>query len=98
MKKLCISLSVVVLLFSACATHTHTIGDGPQTGLTETARQYYVLFGLVPLNKVDTNAMIDGASDYRLETGMQGIDILIQAAAGLIIPTTISSRTVKVTK
>ena len=42
--------------------------------------------------------MIDGASDYRLETGMQGIDILIQAAAGLIIPTTISSRTVKVTK
>ena len=97
MKKLCISLSVVVLLLSACA-HTHTIGDGPQTGLTETARQYYILFGLIPLNKVDTNAMIDGASDYRLETGVQGMDILIQSVAGLIIPTTISSRTVKVTK
>ena len=67
MKKLCISLSVIVLLLSACATHTHTIGDGPQTGVTETARQYYVLFGLVPLNKVDTNAMIGDATDYRLD-------------------------------
>ena len=98
MKKLCISLSVIILLLSACATHTHTIGDGPQTGVTETARQYYVLFGLVPLNKVDTNAMIGDATDYRLETGQQGIDVLIGMAAGLIIPTTVSSRTVKVTK
>ena len=98
MKKLCVSFSVVILLLSACATHTHVIGDGPQTGVTETARQYYVLFGLVPLNKVDTNAMIGGATDYRLETGQQGMDVLISAAAGLIVPTTISSRTVKVTK
>ena len=98
MKKLCISLSVVVLILSACATHTHTIGNGPQTGLTETARQYYILFGLVPLNKVDTNAMIDGASDYKLETGQQGVDVLISFAAGLIVPTTVTSRPVKVTK
>ena len=98
MKKLCISFSVIILLLSACATHTHVIGDGPQTGVTETARQYYVLFGLVPLNKVDTNAMIGGAADYKLETGQQGMDVLISAAAGLIVPTTISSRTVKVTK
>ena len=33
--------------------------------------------------------MIDGASDYRLETGQQGVDVLISMAAGLIIPTTV---------
>ena len=98
MKKLGLLLSVTILLLSACSTHSHVIGDGPQTGVTETARQYYVLFGLVPLNKVDTNSMIDGATDYKLETGQQGMDVLISAAAGLIVPTTISSRTVKVTK
>tara|TARA_B100001093_G_C26246847_1_gene766844 strand:+ start:224 stop:520 length:297 start_codon:yes stop_codon:yes gene_type:complete len=98
MKKLCISFSAVILLLSACSTHSHVIGDGPQTGVSTTARQYYILFGLVPLNKVDTNSMIDGATNYQLETGQQGVDVLISMAAGLIIPTTVSSRTVKVTK
>ena len=69
MKKLGLLLSVTILLLSACSTHSHVVGDGPQTGVTETARQYYVLFGLVPLNKVDTNSMIGGATDYKLETG-----------------------------
>ena len=98
MKKLGLTLSVSILLLSACSTHSHVIGNGPQTGVTETARQYYILFGLVPLNKVDTNSMIDGATDYKLETGTRGMDVLISGAAGMIVPTTISSRTVKVTK
>ena len=84
-----------VLLFSACATHSHTIGEGPTTGLTETKRQYYALYGLVPLNKVDTNSMIGDAKDFKLETGAQAVDILIGAVGSSI---TLSSRTVKVTK
>ena len=94
MKKMFICFSAV-LFFSACATHTHTIGDGPSTGLTETKRQYYALYGLVPLNKVDTNAMVGDATDYRLETGAQPVDIAISAVGGSL---SISSRTVKVTK
>ena len=53
MKKLAISFSLV-FIFSACATHTHVIGNGPSSGLSEEARQYYALYGLVQLNKVDT--------------------------------------------
>ena len=53
MKKLCISLSIVVLFIGACATHTHTIGDGPQTGITETLQGnitfYLVLYRLIKL-------------------------------------------------
>ncbi len=94
MKKLIISFSFLLLL-SACSTHTHTIGNGPSSGLSETKRQYYALYGLVPLNKVDTNAMIGGATDYKLETGVQAIDVLI---GGVGSSFTVSSRTVKVTK
>ena len=94
MKKLILSFAIVLFL-SACATHTHIIGEGPSTGLTEEKRQYYALYGLVPLNKVDTNAMVGDATDYRLETGVQPVDIAIGAVGGSL---SIQSRTVKVTK
>ena len=94
MKKLIISFSLVLLL-SACATHSHVIGEGPSSGLTEEKRQYYGLYGLIPLNKVDTNAMVGGAANYKLETGAQPIDILIGAVGGSF---TVTSRTIKVTK
>ena len=94
MKKLILSFAIVLFL-TACATHTHIIGEGPSTGLTEEKRQYYALYGLVPLNKVDTNSMIGDAEDFKLETGTQAVDILIGAVGGSF---TVTSRTVKVTK
>tara|TARA_B100001250_G_scaffold411137_1_gene439105 strand:- start:842 stop:1126 length:285 start_codon:yes stop_codon:yes gene_type:complete len=94
MKKLILSFGIV-LFFGACATHTHVIGDGPSTGLSETKRQYYALYGLVPLNKVDTNAMVGDATGYRLETGAEAVDIIIGAVGGSL---SITSRTVTVTK
>tara|TARA_Y100001970_G_C14202857_1_gene842184 strand:- start:1501 stop:1794 length:294 start_codon:yes stop_codon:yes gene_type:complete len=97
MKKKIIVLTLL-MVFTACATHTHVVGDGPSTGLTETKRQYYLLFGLVPLNQVDTKAMVGDATDFKIETGQQAIDVVIGMAAGLIIPTTVTSRTVTVTK
>ena len=97
MKKTVLLLSILIFL-SACSTHTHIINDGPSTGLTETKRQYYVLWGLIPINKVDTNAMIGDATNFRIETGIKGTDVLIGITANMIIPTTVSSRTVTVTK
>ena len=94
MKKLILSFGIV-LFFGACATHTHVIGDGPSTGQTEEKRQYYALYGLVPLNKVDTNAMIGDAEGFKLETGQQAVDVLIGAVGSSF---TVTSRTVKVTK
>ena len=94
MKKLIISFSLV-LFFSSCATHSHIVGEGPSKGLTEQQRQYYALYGLVPINKVDTQAMVGDAKDFKLETGVQAVDVLIGAVGGSF---TISSRTVKVTK
>ena len=98
MKKIFMISFMAIVIFSACSSHTHTVGAGPSTGLQEKARQYYILFGLVPLNKVDTNSMIGDATNFRIETTTGPADVLIGIAAGMIVPTTVSSRTVTVTK
>jgi len=95
MKKAVVLLMVAAFLLASCATHVHTVGMGPQTGQTETAKQWYILFGLVPLTDVDTNAMAGGAADYEIMTQHAPIDIIIGMVIGL---TTVSSRTVTVTK
>ena len=97
MKTICnkIIICITILLFIGCSTHVHTVGVGPQTGQVETARQWYILFGAIPLNDVDTNEMAEGAENYEIETTTGFMDILIGIPAGYV---TVSSRTVTVTK
>ena len=78
-----------------CSTHVHTIGTGPQTGQVETARQWYVLYGLIPLNTVDIGEMTNGAQNYEIKTQAGVVDILMNF---FTVQASISSRTVKVTK
>ena len=86
------------LLIVGCSTHVHTVGAGPQTGLTNTARQYYILYGLIPLNTIDTGEMSGGASDYEIQTQIGPADAGIAVASSIMIGGIVSSRTVKVTK
>jgi len=95
MKKAVVVIMLAAFLLVSCTTHVHTIGMGPQTGATETAKQWYILFGLVPLTDVDTAAMAGGAADYEIMTQTAPIDIVISMVIGL---TTVSSRTVTVKK
>ena len=99
---------IISMLFISCATHLHHVGHGPQTGTKVTSRQYYLLYGLVPLNSVDTNEMagIDSKgnfiTDYEIKTQTGPIDIALAFGLGLftygIGPAIIQSRTVTVTK
>ena len=96
------------MLLISCATHVHTVGYGPQTGTKVTSRQYYLLYGLVPLNSVDTNEMagidLNGnyITDYEIQTQTGPIDIVLAFGLGVftygIGPAIIQSRTVTVTK
>ena len=96
MKKAVAMIMIVSSLFLiGCSTHVHTVGTGPQSGQVETARQWYILFGLIPLNTVDTGAMASGAENYEIKTQLAALDIIIGIPAGYI---TVSSRTVTVTK
>ena len=87
-------LATILLLIVGCAAHTHVVGDGGQE-MQVNARQWYILWGLVPLNKVDTKEMAGGAENYTVYTRHNFLDFLINIPTGLL---TINSRTVSVTK
>ena len=99
MRKIVILMMIVSsLLIVGCSTHVHTIGAGPQSGVTKTARQYYVLWGLVPLNTVDAGAMVGDANNYEIQTQLGPVDVVIGVASFATVGGLVSSRTVKVVK
>ncbi|MCX7879909.1 MAG: Bor family protein [Ignavibacteria bacterium] len=79
MKKL-LSLILMIsftMLIVSCFTQHHVVGEGAKGNRVETARTWYVLFGLVPINKVDTKEMAKGAKDYEIITQFTFVDYLI---------------------
>jgi len=99
MKKAVVMIMIVSSLFLiGCSTHFHTVGTGPQTGVSNTARQFYLLYGLIPLNSVDTGAMAEGAANYEIQTQVGPMDLVINVASAVAIAGIVSSRSVTVTK
>lgn len=90
-----IVLIFIFMLMVGCATHIHKVGNGAQGNDIQQARQWYVLWGLVPINNVDTNALAGGATDYTITTQQSALDVIINIFTGYI---TVTSRTVKVQK
>ncbi|UTC74853.1 hypothetical protein E4O03_11745 [Treponema sp. OMZ 792] len=88
-------LVMASMTLSSCMTNRHTVGNGPQTGIVEKSRQWYVLWGLVNLGDQDTKSMVGYAADYKIETYYSGVDWLINLFLGWL---SIQSRTIKVTK
>jgi len=88
-----LGLLALLVLASGCMAHFHVIGDGAKSGTVEQSRQWYVLWGLVPINSVDTKAMSMGAKDYEIKTQMTPLDFIINCFTGVV---TVYSRTVEV--
>lgn len=84
-----------ILFIVGCSTHIHRVGDGAQGKSMIEARQWYVLFGLVPINQVDTATMAGDATDYEIMTQANVVDIVIGILTGGL---SISTRTVTVRK
>ena len=85
MKKILVLVLIVAsMVMIGCTTHVHTVGNGAQTGQAVTATQWYAIFGLVPLNAVDTNAMAGGAVDYEIQTQSTPVDIVVGIPASWI--------------
>jgi len=95
MKKLSLALALVVILFSSCYTLTHTVGSGGSGGEKIEKRAWYILWGLVPLNTVESKALAGNASNYTVTSSHTVVDVLLNIVTGLV---TIGSQTVTVQK
>ena len=82
---LAVVLILGLLLVTGCAGHVHKIGNGAQGNDVVVARQWYVLFGLVPTNRVDTNAMAGTATNYEIRTGYTAFDLCVTYFTGYFI-------------
>jgi hypothetical protein len=95
MKKLSIALAMVVILFSSCFTLTHTVGSGGSGGEKIEKRAWYILWGLVPLNTVESKAMAGNATNYTVTSSRTALDVIINIFTGIV---TVGSQTVTVQK
>jgi len=95
MKKMIVLLLVFTMFLTSCASNRHTIGMGPQGNVKVGRRQWYALWGLVPIGEVDTKEMAAGSENYEIYTTQSGVDWIINIFTGLV---SITSRTVTVTK
>jgi len=86
---------VLMLILGGCATHIHQVGNGAQGNNVVEARQWYILFGLAPLNTVDTNQMAGDATDYEIKTEITVLDFIFNIFTSYV---TVNSRTVTVKK
>jgi hypothetical protein len=72
------------LFIGGCYSVTHVVGDGAKGNTTESERQWYVLFGLVPINEVDSKEMAGGATDYEITTEFTFVDLVIGVFTSLV--------------
>ena len=96
LRRLSTVLLIVAMVFVVgCAAHTHKVGHGPAFNRTAVERQWYILYGLVPLHDVDTQAMAEGRRNYEITTQVTLVDFIYRV---LFYPVTITCRTVTVTR
>jgi len=86
---------LAMLVMIGCSANVHQVGKGAQGNQIEEARQWYALFGLIPLNEVDTAEMAGDATDYEIKTEQNETDFILNLFTSYI---TVYSRTVTVTK
>lgn len=84
---------IAAAALGGCVSHTHVVGLGPTGAVEVSARQYYFVFGLVTLNRVDAQSMAPELTSYAIDTRFSFVDLLL---APLLLPLTATSRTVTV--
>ncbi len=95
MKKLSLALVMAAVMFSSCFTLTHTVGSGGSGGEKIEKRAWYILWGLVPLNTVESKAMAGNATNYTVTSSRTALDVIINIFTGIV---TVGSQTVTVQK
>ena len=86
---------VIAVVMTSCFTQEHVVGKGASGTEAASQRQWFALWGLVPINTVDSKSLAGGATNYTIKTEESFIDGIIGIFTGIV---TIAPRTVTVTK
>jgi hypothetical protein len=95
-RKRCLGFVFTLLLCAGatgCYHFRHTVGDGGGRTSVQVERQWYALWGLIPLDRVDGGELAGSASDYTIETELGPVDIVLNLITAWV---SITSRSVKV--
>lgn len=83
------------LTLTSCYTLESAVGKGAQGNTVVSKKQWFALWGLVPLKKVDTQELAGGAQDYTIKSQHKFGDYIISTLTGAA---TISCLTIEVKK
>ena len=97
MKKLVAALAcaLTLSLSTSCYTFHHTVGNGAQGTQETTKRQWFAIWGLVPITDSDSQDLAGGATDYEVQTEFSIVNIIINLFTTWV---TITSQDMTVTK
>lgn len=88
-----LTLLLAASLLTGCFVHQHRVGNGA-AGIDEVhTREYYLFFGLMRINEVDTQRYAQDAVSYDVTTKFGFTDILITALLG---PLSVTSRSITI--
>jgi hypothetical protein len=86
---------VAALSMSGCFSQQFVVGTGAQSGQMQETREWYILWGLVPISQADSKAMAGDAQNYTVKTEFSPVDVIIGIFTGII---TVQPKTVTVTR
>jgi hypothetical protein len=74
------------LLLTGCFTFQHTVGRGPMSPqpVVTTETQWFALWGIAPLDPVDSAALAGTTHDYRVTTKFTFVDAVISAFTSFV--------------
>ena len=86
-------LAIVLSTTVGCYSFNHRVGNGGSGRYTQDEGAWFILWGLVPLGKVDTQRLARGATDYSITTEFSFLDCVISFFTSIV---TIYKQTVTV--
>jgi len=86
-----IIIAMISLTLSSCYTSTYVVNDGAQGINQVQQKQWYALWGLVPMNDVNAKTMANGHENYTITDQHTFVDFVIGIFTSMvsIVPKTI---------
>jgi hypothetical protein len=100
--KLTVALLSLVIFLSSCNATMHTVGTGGKGNCKDVGqydakkKQWYLFWGLLPLNNVDSKELAGGAQNYTVRTTTSFGDGLIAIPGGYLLG--LRTQTIRVSK